>query len=149
MDFFFCWCRLVKIELLIRMDDPNERLLFESDHEEEEFRSCLAEEEDWKETVGEVPESDRDELEVRLFFKGVSAQEPDSSGSRVSGIGVVMEKPAGVVAHKAQKRLDFVVDEAVAEHLALMDGLLEALRNDERRMLAFTDSEIVYEQASS
>lgn len=132
------------------MDDSNEELLCESDHEEEEeFRSCLAEEEDWKETVGEAPESDRDELEVRLFFKGVSAQEPDCSGSRVSGIGVVMEKPPGVVVHKAQKRLDFVVDEAVAEHLALMDGLLEALRNDERRILAFTDSEIVYEQASS
>ncbi|GFY95442.1 RING/U-box superfamily protein [Actinidia rufa] len=45
-----------------------------------------------------------------------------------------------------KKKLDFFVDESVADYLALMDGLLEAVLNKITRMFAFTDSEILYNQ---
>lgn len=87
-----------------------------------------------------------DEFSVRMFFKGVSVAKDGGSGHRVSGIGVVMERQKGLDVLQIQKKLDFFVEESVAEHLALMDGLLEALRNGMRRVFAYTDSEEVYEQ---
>ncbi|KAL0909411.1 hypothetical protein M5K25_020281 [Dendrobium thyrsiflorum] len=85
-----------------------------------------------------------DEFLVRVFSKGVSVSENCDLGSRISGIGVVMEKPHGVPFLQVQKKLDFFVEELIAEQLALMDGLLEALRNGFRKVLAFTDSNKFY-----
>eukprot|EP00262_Sarcandra_glabra_P000216 TRINITY_DN10297_c0_g2_i1.p1 TRINITY_DN10297_c0_g2~~TRINITY_DN10297_c0_g2_i1.p1 ORF type:complete len:509 (+),score=62.23 TRINITY_DN10297_c0_g2_i1:306-1832(+) len=117
--------------------------------EEDEFRSCCAEEDEWKETDESVDERSKenlDEFSLKMYFKGVSIDRSGDSGSRVSGIGVVVEKSPRVSVLQVQKKLDFYVEESVAEHLALMDGLSEALRNDVRRIYAFTDSEIVYDQ---
>lgn len=119
--------------------------------EEEEFRSCCAEEEeeewrDMEETKNEGHKDDLDEFSLKMFFKGMSISKAGDSG--FSGIGVVMERSHGVPIIQVQKKLDFYVDESVAEYLALMDGLVEALQNDTRHIFAFTDSEILYNQAS-
>uniref|UniRef100_A0A1D1ZHY9 RBR-type E3 ubiquitin transferase n=1 Tax=Anthurium amnicola TaxID=1678845 RepID=A0A1D1ZHY9_9ARAE len=116
---------------------------------EEEFRSCCAEDEEWKEveesaTLGS--EDDLDEFTMKIFFKGVSECEAEGSTSGVSGIGVVMERSPGLPVLQVQKKLDFYVEPSVAEHLALLDGLLEALRVGVRRVFAFTDSETVNNQ---
>jgi hypothetical protein len=58
----------------------------------------------------------------------------------------VMERSPGVPVLKVQKKLDFYVEELVAEHLALMDGLLVALQNGIRKIFAFTNSEKLYFQ---
>jgi len=47
---------------------------------------------------------------------------------------------------QVQKKLDFYVDKTVAEHLALMDGVLAALELRVPRVQAFTDSDLVYDQ---
>ncbi|RRT53590.1 hypothetical protein BHE74_00051104 [Ensete ventricosum] len=124
--------------------------LFDNSDVEDEFQSCCTEDEEWQDTEESLAEGfkdDLDELSLRMFFKGVSASDLDSKESRVSGIGVVMERSHGIPLIQVQKKLDFHVEALVAEHLALMDGLLAALQNGARRLYAFTDSEKVYYQA--
>lgn len=110
-------------------------LIFSEDHEKDILKCSV---------FFENHDEDDDEFLVRVFSKGVSASENCDLGSRISGIGVVMEKPHGVPFLQVQKKLDFFVEELIAEHLALMDGLLEALRNGCCKVLAFTDSNEVY-----
>ncbi|XP_009419026.2 E3 ubiquitin-protein ligase RSL1 [Musa acuminata AAA Group] len=122
---------------------------FDNSDVEDEFQSCCTEDEEWHDTEESLAEGfkdDLDELSLRMFFKGVSASDLHSKESRVSGIGVVMERSPGIPLIQVQKKLDFHVEALVAEHLALMDGLLAALQNGARRLYAFTDSEKVYYQ---
>jgi hypothetical protein len=118
----------------------------------DDFRSCCGDDEEWEDTeesfTAAIGKGELDETSVRLFFKGVSSSSSEAEGSKLSGIGVVMERSPGVPALKVQKKLDFYVEELVAEHLALMDGLLVALQNGIRKIFAFTDSEKLYFQAS-
>ncbi|XP_057511221.1 E3 ubiquitin-protein ligase RSL1 [Actinidia eriantha] len=120
------------------------------EEDEEEFRSCCEDEDDLKEredsSSKEGSDNKLDEFSVNLFFKGVSITESGDSSAGLSGIGVVMERSANVSSIQVQKKLDFFVDEPVADYLALMDGLLEAVRNKITRVFAFTDSEILYNQ---
>ena len=115
---------------------------------EDDFRSCCGDEEEWEDTeesfTAAVAKGELDETSVRLFFKGVSS--PEAEGKKLSGIGVVMERAPGVPVLKVQKKLDFYVEELVADHLALMDGLLVALQNGIRKIFAFTNSEKLYFQ---
>ncbi|ONK65791.1 uncharacterized protein A4U43_C06F1010 [Asparagus officinalis] len=142
------------------------------DDVEEEFRSCC-EDEEWQDTEEclaellssdeEVEEDadddddddgassgeseDEDGVSLRVFFKGVSVSEGGGGlGAKASGIGVVMETSGGDSVFKVQKKLDFFVDVLVAEHLALLDGLIEAQRNGVQRIVALTDNEEVYHQ---
>jgi hypothetical protein len=119
----------------------------------DDFRSCCGDDEEWEDTeesfTAAVGKGELDEASVRLFFKGVSSSsEEEAEGKKLSGIGVVMERSPGVPVLKVQKKLDFYVEELVAEHLALMDGLLVALQNGIRKIFAFTNSEKLYFQAS-
>lgn len=130
-------------------DEVSVNLLREED--EEEFRSCCEDDEVWKETEEPVkvdPKDDLDEFSVKMFFKGMSIAGHGDSDFRLSGIGVVMERSTNVPAIQVQKRLDFYVEEPVADYLALMDGLMEAVQNKVRRVYAFTDSELLYDQVS-
>lgn len=115
---------------------------------EDDFRSCCGDEEEWEDTeesfTAGVTKGELDEASVRLFFKGVSS--PEAEGKKLSGIGVVMERSPGVPVLKVQKKLDFYVEELVADHLALMDGLLVALQNGITKIFAFTNSEKLYFQ---
>lgn len=136
------------------MEDPNssDGGILENYDGEEDFRSCCAEEEGWKE-LEEPPAPDKagdnlDEFSVKMFFKGVSVSDAEDPTSGVSGIGVVMERAPGLPALQVQKRLDLYVEPSMADHLALLDGLLEALRVGVRRIFAFTDSEVVNSQVS-
>lgn len=116
---------------------------------EEEFQSCCGEDEEWQDSEESLDEGfveEIDEFSVRMFFKGVSVSKGEGLGAGVSGIGVVMERPVGGAALQVQKKLDFFVEHAVAEHLALMDGLVEALANGVQRVFAYTDSQQVYDQ---
>lgn len=140
----------------------NEERLEEDYEDEEEFCSCCAEEEEEEEewTTKEEEEEeekesvvldseglkDDDEFSLKMYFKGVSISEAGDLGSGFSGIGVVMERSPHFSVIRVQKKLDFYVDEPVAHYLALMDGLVEALQNKIRRVVAFTDSEILYNQ---
>jgi len=118
---------------------------------DDDFRSCCGDDEEWEDTeesfTAGVTSEELDETSVRLFFKGVSSSSDDAEGKKLSGIGVVMEREPGVPVLRVQKKLDFFVDELVAEHLALMDGLLVALQNGIRKIFAFTNSEKLYFQA--
>ncbi|XP_020091561.1 ATP-dependent RNA helicase DEAH12, chloroplastic [Ananas comosus] len=128
------------------LGDFEDSLFYNSDVEEE-FRSCCAEDEEWQDTeesLAEGAKEDLDEFSLRLFFKGVSLSE--ENGVRVSGIGVVMERTLGIPILKVQKKLDFFVEVLVAEHLALMDGLLVALQHGIQKVYAFTDSKKLYSQ---
>ena len=121
------------------------------EEDEEEFRSCCEDEEVWKEIeeiVKEESKEDLDEFSVNMFFKGMSIAEDGDSCSGFSGIGVVMERTEHVPVIQVQKKLDFFVEESVADYLALMDGLAEAMQNNIRRVYAFTDSELLYGQVS-
>lgn len=119
------------------------------EEEEEEFCSCCGDE-DWKESSDSVKEGLKDKLDefsVRILFKGASMAGTSESG--LSGIGVVIERPSNLPVIQVQKKLDFYVEESVADYLALMDGLVEAMRHKRyRRVFAFTDSEILYDQIS-
>lgn len=110
------------------------------ENEEEEFCSCCAEEDGWKDT------EDEEEFSFKMFFKGVSIVQPGGSSSGFSGIGVVIEGQPGVSTIQVQKKLHFYVEESVAHYLALLDGLMEAQRTGACRILAFTDSQILYDQ---
>ncbi|KAI9198678.1 hypothetical protein LWI28_020442 [Acer negundo] len=120
------------------------------EEDEEEFRSCCEDDEVWKETeevvVKKEPKEELDEFSVKMFFKGISISEAGESGSGLSGIGVVMERPTHFPVIQVQKKLDLYVEQSVAEYLALMDGLTEAMQNKIRRVHAFTDSELLYDQ---
>lgn len=123
------------------------------EEDEDEFRSCCEDEEVWKDTEEPVKEESKsddilDEFTVKMFFKGLSIDCFGDSSSGVSGIGVSMERSLDFPVIKVQKRLDFYVEEPVAEYLALMDGLMEASQNNIRRVYAFTDSELLYDQVS-
>ncbi|KAK4768301.1 hypothetical protein SAY87_003442 [Trapa incisa] len=118
--------------------------------EEEDFCSCFEDDEVWKEPEEPAKEEPGnlvlDEFSVKLFFKGISMNDVGVSSPGLSGIGVIMERPAGLPAIQVQKKLDFYVEESVADYLALMDGLMEALENNIRHVYAFTDSEIIQDQ---
>ncbi|KAM3284502.1 E3 ubiquitin-protein ligase RSL1 [Capsicum chacoense] len=148
-------------ELLVNIE--NEVKLEEDD--EEDFCSCCEDEEELEgkeeatmegeedEVTEDDKESERESCEVvlgehsvKLFFKGISVSGPGDSGCRISGIGVVMERAGSDPPIQIQKKLDFYVEEFVADYLALMDGLLEAVKNKIRKVYAFTDSEILYQQ---
>ncbi|KAJ4781091.1 RING/U-box superfamily protein [Rhynchospora pubera] len=139
------------------LGDFEEELFDNSNSEIDEFRSCYAidEEEEveevWEDTdesFAHVSKELLDEFSVKLFFKGVSICEEKEDGSKVAGIGVVMEKGGGneVAVIEVKKKMDFYVEELVAEHLALLDGILVALKNDVKKIYAFTDSEKLYFQ---
>lgn len=117
--------------------------------EEELEEAALKEEEDEVLLVRESCEVDLDEHSIKLFFKGISVAGPGDSGCRISGIGVVMERAESAPPIQIQKKLDFYVEEFVADYLALMDGLLEAVKSKIRKVYAFTDSEILYQQVRS
>lgn len=125
------------------------------EEDEEDFRSCCEDVDDLKEReepAKEVsknildPKNTLDEVSVNMFFKGVSIAGAGEGGAGLSGIGVVMDRSANIPSIQVQKKLDFFVDESVADYLALMDGLLEAAQNKITRVFAFTDSEILYDQ---
>lgn len=88
-----------------------------------------------------------DGFSANMFFKGVSIALPGGSG--LSGIGVYMERSAEFPVIQVQKMLEFYVEESVADYLAVMDGLSEAMQNDVRRVQAFTDSEVLFNQVTS
>lgn len=135
----FCSCCEDEEEL---EDSADETL----EEEEDEVTKDEDEHEDEKESARESCEVDLDEHSVKLFFKGISIAGPGDSGCRVSGIGVVIERAESAPPIQIQKKLDFYVEEFVADYLALMDGLLEAVKNKIRKVYALTDSEILYEQ---
>eukprot|EP01018_Ginkgo_biloba_P029308 Gb_23736 [translate_table: standard] len=136
----------------------------------EEFDSCYEEEEEWRDTEENCDEEfsesscilndHRESQDVfepkpkgphlerffKMFFKGMSEIRSGELGLSSSGIGVVIQNPYGDILKKVQKKLEFYVDGTVAEHLALMDGLLAALELRVPRVQAFTDSELVYDQ---
>ncbi|XVE51692.1 hypothetical protein DITRI_Ditri02bG0062000 [Diplodiscus trichospermus] len=119
------------------------------EEDEEDFRSCCEDDEVWKETEEVVKEEEKEELHefaVKMFFKGISLAETGDSSSGFSGIGVVMERTNDCPVIQVQKRLDFYVEESVADYLALLDGLTEAMQNKIRCVYAFTDSSLLYEQ---
>lgn len=123
------------------------------EEDEEEFRSCCEDDEVWKESEEvvvvvkeEEAKEDLDEFSVKMFFKGMSIAEAGESSSGFSGIGVVMERSINLPVIQVQKKLDFYVEESVADYLALMDGLAEAMQNKVSSVYAFTDSELLYEQ---
>lgn len=122
------------------------------EEEEEDFCSCFEDDEVWKEAEEPTKEEQRkyvlDEFSVKLFFKGISMNGVGESSSGLSGIGVVMERSAGHPVIQVQKKLDFYVEESVADYLALMDGMVEALENNILHVYAFTDSEILQDQVS-
>lgn len=113
------------------------------EEEEDDFRSCCEDEDELKEKEEHV---NVDENLVKLYFKGVSITCPGDSGSKISGIGVVMERPGCSTPVLVQKKLDFYVEESVAEYLALLDALSVAIQHESRRVLAFTDSEFLHSQ---
>lgn len=124
--------------------------------DEEDFRSCCGDEEVWfkesddftvKGAVLEELKKD-DEFSVKMFFKGVSISERGDSGSGYSGIGVVLERSGDFELIQVQKKLEFLVEESVANYLALLDGLEVVLQNNLRSVVALTDSESLYNQAS-
>lgn len=135
-------------EEAVHSSESFEKLKFEDD--EEEYRSCCEDEDELNErevVVNETSKDDLDEFSVKLFFKGISITEPGgSSSSGISGIGVYMERSACFPVIQLQKKLEFFVEESVADYLALMDGLSEAIQKNVRRVQAFTNSEILYDQ---
>ncbi|VVB12390.1 unnamed protein product [Arabis nemorensis] len=121
--------------------------------DEEDFRSCCGDEEVWfkeiddftaKVAVLEELKKDEvvdDEFSVKMFFKGVAISERGDSGSGFSGIGVVLERSGDFELIQVQKKLEFHVEESVANYLALLDGLEVVLQNNLRSVVALTDSE--------
>ncbi|MBA0836553.1 hypothetical protein Goarm_008757, partial [Gossypium armourianum] len=120
-----------------------------AEEDEEDFQSCCEDDEVWKdneEVAKEEEKKELDEFSVKMFFKGISLAETGDSSSGFSGIGVVMERSANSPVIQVQKKLDFYVEESVADYLALMDGLTEAMQNKIRRVYAFTDSALLHDQ---
>lgn len=124
-----------------------DRIVSRFEDDEDEFRSCCGNEEELEEIV-KNGDSDFDEFSVRILFKGVSISEVGNNILGVSGIGVIMEGCDKVPVIQVQKKLEFFVDEEVADYLALMDGLSEAIQNGMKRVYAFTNSQILFDQVS-
>lgn len=120
------------------------------DDEEEEFRSCCGDEDELKdreENPKTVSDVNVDENSVKMYFKGVSVCGPGDCGTRSSGVGVVIERSGDDDSPiLVQKKLDFYVEEWVVDYLALLDGLSVAIQNGIRRVSAFTDSEVLFDQ---
>ncbi|KAI4338739.1 hypothetical protein MLD38_023759 [Melastoma candidum] len=121
------------------------------EEDEEEFRSCCEDDDVWTETEeGKKLEAKYvlGENSVKLFFKGVSISMNESGDSAVglSGIGVVIERLVDLPIIQVQKKLEFYVEESVADYLALLDGLAEAIKNNASHVYAFTDSESLHSQ---
>ncbi|KAI3725785.1 hypothetical protein L1987_65578 [Smallanthus sonchifolius] len=140
---------MTKIIITQILQNLNSKVEMESEFEddEDEFRSCCGDEEELEEIVKLEMEDgvncdEFDEFCVRMLFKGVSIL-------GVSGIGVIMEGANKVDVIQVQKKLEFVVDEEVADYLALMDGLSEAILNKIRRVYAFTNSQILVDQITN
>lgn len=127
-----------------------DKIVSKFEDDEDEFRSCCSDEEKLEE-IAELESKngdyELDEFSVRMFFKGVSISKPGNE-SGVSGIGVIMERPNKLPSIHVQKRLEFFVVEEVAEYLALMDGLSEAIRHNIKGVYAFTDSQNLFDQVS-
>lgn len=145
-------------ERAVSCDDSSLKMAREVklEEDEEEFRSCCEDDEVWRETEESVKEEPKEEpkyllgeFSVKLFFKGISINEVGDSAVGLSGIGVFMERLADLPIIQVQKKLDFFVEESVADYLALMDGLVEASQNNIRHVYAFTDSKTLYDQVSS
>lgn len=85
-----------------------------------------------------------------LYFKGVSEMRPWESklGLSATAIGFILRKPEGEILLEVQKNLGYYVDEIVAEHLALIEGLVAALEQGVVRIHAFTGSELLYNQVA-
>jgi len=85
-----------------------------------------------------------------LYFKGLSEMRPWESklGLSASAIGVIVRKPEGEILLEVQKKLGYYVNEIVAEHLALIEGLMAALEQGVVRIHAFTGSEVLYNQVA-
>ncbi|CAN1150872.1 E3 ubiquitin-protein ligase RSL1 [Linum perenne] len=126
------------------MEEQSPRQHNKLEDEEEEFRSCCGDGDEIKEE--EEPKEDLDEFSVKIYFKGFSITEAGESGTGYSGIGVVMERKEDVSLVRVQKKLDFYVDSSVADYLALMEGLIEAVKNDISRVYAYTDCSLLYNQ---
>ncbi|KAK9067469.1 hypothetical protein SSX86_014798 [Deinandra increscens subsp. villosa] len=127
----------------------------ESEFEDDldEFRSCCGDEKELEEMVDLERRNSDDELDefsVRMLFKGVSISEHGDGVLGVSGIGVIMEGPDDKVSViQIQKKLEFFVDDEVADYLALMDGLSEAIQNNIKRVYAFTNSQRLFDQITN
>ncbi|XP_024977478.1 uncharacterized protein LOC112515070 isoform X2 [Cynara cardunculus var. scolymus] len=129
-----------------------DRIVSKFEDDEDEFRSCCSDEEELEEIVKlglKNGENELDELSVRMFFKGVSISEAGNNGVGFSGIGVIMEDSKKVPMIQVQKKLEFFVAEEVADYLALMDGLFEAIQNNIKRVYAFTNSQILCDQVTN
>lgn len=85
-----------------------------------------------------------------LYFKGVSEMRPWESklGLSATAIGFIIRKPEGEILLELQKKLGYYVEEIVAEHLALIEGLMAALEQGVARIHAFTGSELLYNQVA-
>ncbi|KAG6383296.1 hypothetical protein SASPL_156955 [Salvia splendens] len=130
----------VSVEMTMEEKGVSEALL-RAEEDEDDFKSCCEDEDELDLKV------DLDENVVKMYFKGVSVACPGDSGSRMSGIGVVMDRPGCSALVRIQKKLDFYVEEPVAECLALLDGLSEAIQREAKCVFAFTDSEILHSQS--
>ncbi|KAL0363727.1 UNVERIFIED_CONTAM: putative E3 ubiquitin-protein ligase ARI10 [Sesamum calycinum] len=122
---------------------------FKLEEDDDDFRSCCEDEDELKEREEYAKvdlDSSLDEDSLKMYFKGVSVAGPGDSGSRISGIGVVMERSDDASPIQIQKKLDFYVEESVADCLALLDGLSVAIQSNIKRVYAFTDSEVLYNQ---
>lgn len=119
------------------------------DEDEDEFRSCCEDEEVWKDNeeplkVG-ADDDVFDETSAKMFFKGISIAGFGDSSSGLTGIGVFIERSA-VSSIQVQKKLDFYVEEPIADYFALIDGLMKVVQNNIRHVFAFTDSELLNDQ---
>ncbi|KAK9726089.1 hypothetical protein RND81_05G189600 [Saponaria officinalis] len=118
--------------------------------DEDEFRSCCGEDSEI-ETETETKDDndvDEDESTVKMYFKGVSINGFGKTNSGFSGIGVVIirGRSENNDVTCVQKRLDFSVENWVADYLALIDGLSEVLKTDVKRVFGFTDSLMLHQQ---
>lgn len=122
-----------------------------TEEDEEDFRSCCENEDELKDREESImlgtEAVELDELSAKMYFKGVSVSGPGESDFRLSGLGVVIDKCSDNAAPiQVQKSLDFSVEESVVNYLALMEGLIEAKECRIKRVFAFTDSEILFDQ---
>ncbi|GMH27740.1 hypothetical protein Nepgr_029583 [Nepenthes gracilis] len=118
------------------------------EEDEEEFRSCCGDDGEWKEKDESVKghEERIDRSTTKMYFKAISMEGIVEGSSGVTGIGIVLERPGNFPVICVQKKLDFYVEDSVADYLALMDGLAEATRNNIRRISACTDCKVLCDQ---
>lgn len=127
------------------------------EEDDDEFRSCCGEESESDSDERESKEGNDggvkaheedvfDESSATMYFKGVSIEGISESSCGYTGIGVVIERHGGHPAIQVQKKLDFYVEGYVADFLAFINGLSEAVMCNVNRVLAATDSRILYDQ---